>query len=36
MRLDLLANGDATLARWSAERERDLFEHAFGRTLVVS
>ena len=36
VRLDLLANGDPTLARWSAERERELFEHAFGRTLVVA
>jgi exopolyphosphatase/guanosine-5'-triphosphate,3'-diphosphate pyrophosphatase len=36
VRLDLLADGDPTLARWSAERERELFEHAFGRTLVVS
>ncbi len=36
MRLELLANGDPTLARWSAERERELFEHAFGQMLVVS
>lgn len=34
--LRLNANADATVARWSAERQRDVFERAFGRKLRVS
>ena len=33
LRLD--ADVDVTVARWGAERQRDLFEQAFGRTLTV-
>jgi exopolyphosphatase/guanosine-5'-triphosphate,3'-diphosphate pyrophosphatase len=34
LRLD--GTEDVTVARWSAERQSDIFERAFGRTLVVS
>ena len=35
VRLDLVADGDARVARWAASREVELFERAFGRTLDV-
>ncbi len=35
VRLALHADGDVGLARWAAEREVELFRHAFGRELVV-
>ena len=31
----LEADEDVTIARWAAERQRDLFERAFGRELAV-
>jgi exopolyphosphatase / guanosine-5'-triphosphate,3'-diphosphate pyrophosphatase len=34
--LRLEADEDVTIARWAAERQRELFERAFGRTLAVS
>ena len=34
--LRLEADEDVTVARWAAERQRDLFERAFGRELRVS
>ncbi len=34
--LRLEADGDVTIARWAAERHRDLFRTAFGRRLTVS
>ena len=34
LRLD--ADEDVTVARWAAQRQRDLFERAFGRELNVS
>jgi exopolyphosphatase/guanosine-5'-triphosphate,3'-diphosphate pyrophosphatase len=33
--LDLDTEGDASVARWGAERQADLFKRAFGRELVV-
>ena len=36
VRLDLLAEGDVSVARWAAERQRDLFEQAFGRGLELA
>jgi len=33
--LRLEASEDVTVARWAAERQRDLFEKAFGRTLTL-
>jgi exopolyphosphatase / guanosine-5'-triphosphate,3'-diphosphate pyrophosphatase len=33
--LHLRADADVTIARWAAERERDLFEQAFGRDLTI-
>jgi exopolyphosphatase/guanosine-5'-triphosphate,3'-diphosphate pyrophosphatase len=33
--LELDATDDATIARWGAARQSDLFERAFGRTLTV-
>jgi exopolyphosphatase / guanosine-5'-triphosphate,3'-diphosphate pyrophosphatase len=33
--LRLRADADVTIARWAAERERDLFERAFGRELTI-
>lgn len=33
--LRLAAAGDVTAARWSAERQGDVFERAFGRSLQV-
>jgi exopolyphosphatase/guanosine-5'-triphosphate,3'-diphosphate pyrophosphatase len=35
VRLDLVADGEARVARWAASREVDLFERAFGRRLEV-
>jgi exopolyphosphatase/guanosine-5'-triphosphate,3'-diphosphate pyrophosphatase len=35
VRLDLDTDGDASVARWGAERQADLFERAFGRELEV-
>lgn len=34
--LRLAAAGDVTVARWSAQRQSDVFERAFGRSLHVS
>ena len=34
--LRLEADEDVTVACWAAERQRDLFERAFGRELRVS
>ena len=34
--LRLAAAGDVTVARWSAERQGDVFERAFGRALRIS
>jgi exopolyphosphatase / guanosine-5'-triphosphate,3'-diphosphate pyrophosphatase len=34
--LNLEADEDVTIARWAAERQRDLFQRAFGRELKVS
>ncbi|MDQ1446900.1 MAG: exopolyphosphatase / guanosine-5-triphosphate,3-diphosphate pyrophosphatase [Acidimicrobiaceae bacterium] len=34
-RLELVTDGDASVARWGAERQADLFESAFGRRLEV-
>lgn len=34
--LRLAAAGDVTVARWSAQRQSDVFERAFGRSLQVS
>jgi exopolyphosphatase/guanosine-5'-triphosphate,3'-diphosphate pyrophosphatase len=36
VRLDLVAQGDATVARWAAAREVELFELAFDRRLIVA
>jgi exopolyphosphatase / guanosine-5'-triphosphate,3'-diphosphate pyrophosphatase len=36
VRLELVASGEVSLQRWAAERERDLFERAFGRALDVA
>jgi exopolyphosphatase/guanosine-5'-triphosphate,3'-diphosphate pyrophosphatase len=33
--LRLRADADVTIARWAAERERELFERAFGRELTI-
>jgi exopolyphosphatase/guanosine-5'-triphosphate,3'-diphosphate pyrophosphatase len=33
--LELVTDGDASVARWGAERESDLFAQAFGRPLTV-
>jgi exopolyphosphatase / guanosine-5'-triphosphate,3'-diphosphate pyrophosphatase len=33
--LQLEAEGDVRVARWAAEKQRDVFERAFGRGLVV-
>ena len=33
--LRLEADGDVTVARWAAERHRDVFSHAFGRRLSI-
>jgi exopolyphosphatase/guanosine-5'-triphosphate,3'-diphosphate pyrophosphatase len=35
VRLDLVSDSDARVARWAAGREGDLFERAFGRELEV-
>ncbi len=35
VRLELVADVDAPVARWAAARERELFARAFGRDLVV-
>jgi exopolyphosphatase/guanosine-5'-triphosphate,3'-diphosphate pyrophosphatase len=34
--LELVADGDASVARWAAERQVDLFERAFGRPLEIA
>jgi exopolyphosphatase/guanosine-5'-triphosphate,3'-diphosphate pyrophosphatase len=36
VRLGLVADSDARVARWAAGREEDLFERAFGRALEVT
>ena len=36
VRLELVADGDVSVARWSAERQSDVFERAFGRELQIS
>ena len=36
IRLDLVAEGDVSVARWAAARETELFERAFDRRLVVA
>jgi exopolyphosphatase/guanosine-5'-triphosphate,3'-diphosphate pyrophosphatase len=36
VRLDLVSESDAPVARWAAGREGDLFERAFGRELEVA
>jgi hypothetical protein len=36
VRLDLVATGNVSVARWSAAREADVFAQAFDRRLVVS
>ena len=33
--LRLVTDGDASVSRWAAARENELFEAAFGRELVV-
>ncbi len=33
--LELVADGDTAVPRWAARREVDLFERAFGRTLLI-
>jgi exopolyphosphatase/guanosine-5'-triphosphate,3'-diphosphate pyrophosphatase len=35
IRLALRADGDVSVARWAVERERGLFERAFGRRLEI-
>jgi exopolyphosphatase / guanosine-5'-triphosphate,3'-diphosphate pyrophosphatase len=35
VRLDLVSDSEALVARWAAGREGDLFERAFGRALEV-
>jgi exopolyphosphatase/guanosine-5'-triphosphate,3'-diphosphate pyrophosphatase len=35
VRLELVTDGDASVARWAAERQVDLFERAFGRPLEI-
>src|ERR671933_155207 len=35
LELQLEAEGDVRVARWAAEKQRDVFERAFGRGLVV-
>jgi exopolyphosphatase/guanosine-5'-triphosphate,3'-diphosphate pyrophosphatase len=34
--LELVTDGDASVARWAAERQVDLFERAFGRPLEIA
>jgi exopolyphosphatase/guanosine-5'-triphosphate,3'-diphosphate pyrophosphatase len=36
VRLELVADGDASVARWAAERQADVFERAFGRRLEIA
>ena len=36
VRLELVADGDATVPRWAASREVELFGRAFGRRLIVT
>ena len=36
VRLDLVTDGEARVARWAAAREVELFERAFGRPLEVA
>ena len=35
VRLELVHEGDVSVAAWAAERQRDLFEQAFGRDLEI-
>jgi exopolyphosphatase/guanosine-5'-triphosphate,3'-diphosphate pyrophosphatase len=35
VRLELVHDGDVSVARWAAERQRELFERAFGRELEI-
>jgi exopolyphosphatase / guanosine-5'-triphosphate,3'-diphosphate pyrophosphatase len=36
VRLELVAGGDARVARWAASRETDLFRRAYGRELEIA
>jgi len=36
VRLELVADGDVSVARWAAERQGDVFERAFGRPLTIA
>jgi exopolyphosphatase / guanosine-5'-triphosphate,3'-diphosphate pyrophosphatase len=36
VRVDLVANGNVSVARWAAARQSDVFEQAFDRRLVVT
>ena len=35
VRLELVHDGDVSVARWAAERQRELFQQAFGRKLEI-
>jgi hypothetical protein len=35
VRLQLVADGDVSVARWGAQRQAELFESAFGRRLEI-
>jgi hypothetical protein len=35
VRLALVANEEVPVAQWAAERQSDVFERAFGRTLEI-
>ena len=35
VRLELVHDGDVSVAAWAAERQRDLFQQAFGRELEI-
>ena len=36
LRLELVHDGDVSVAAWAAERQRELFERAFGRELEIA
>jgi len=36
LRLELVHDGDISVAAWAAERQRELFERAFGRELEIA
>jgi len=36
VRLALVADEEVPIARWAAERQNDVFERAFGRTLEIA